>query len=207
MIHNIYDELISLENILLCWNEFKKGKLKKPDVLEFERHLEDNIFSLHEELGSQTYQHGPYQTFHIHDPKFRIINKATVRDRLVHHLVFKKLYDVFDSAFVYHSYSSRIGKGTHLAVKNLASCLRKVSRNYTHPAYALKCDIKKFFQSVPHQKLLQLIKKRIKNNQFLWLIEEIIRSFPVAVDKFGQRERERELTESCSIRKGCPLAI
>jgi len=190
MIHDIYDKLISLENILICWDEFKKGKSEKLDVMEFERYLEDNIFGLHDELTSQTYKHGSYEQFHIYDPKHRVIHKATVKDRLVHHIVFKELYKTFDSSFVYHSYSSRENKGTHLAVKNLSWVLRRASKNYTKPVYALKCDIKKFFHSVSHQKLFEIIKNRVNDPKFLWLIWEIISSFSVAVDNFPQRERE-----------------
>ena len=190
-VNNIYNNLINLENIFNAWAEFKQGKMNKPDVLSFERNLEDNLFSLHPELLNRTYIHGPYSTFHIHDPKSRLISKATVKDRLVHHLVFRELYRIFNPSFIYHSYSSREGKGTHLAVKDLTSCLRKVSRNYAHPCFALKCDIKKFFQSVPHQKLLEIIKRKVKDEKFLWLVREIIGSFISPVDNFTERERER----------------
>ncbi|MBU0648622.1 hypothetical protein KJ969_00730 [Patescibacteria group bacterium] len=191
MVHNIYDKLISLENIFSRWNEFKRGKTKKLDVIKFERYLEDNIFALHSELTSQTYKHGAYKQFYIHDPKYRIIHKATVKDRLVHHIVFQELYKIFEPTFIYHSYSSRIDRGTHLAVKNFSQALRKVSKNYTGQAYVLKCDIKKFFHSVSHEKLFEIIKNRVKDTRFLWLIWEIISSFSMVVDNFPQRERER----------------
>jgi len=191
MIHNIYDDLISLENILICWNEFKKGKSKKYDVMEFERYLEDNIFKLHSELTSLTYKHDPYVRFNIYDPKHRIIHKAEVKDRLVHYIVFKELYKIFNPTFIFHSYSSRDNKGTHLAVKNLSDALRKESGNYTQPAYVLKCDIKKFFHSVSHQKLFEIIKNRVKDPKFLWLVWQIISSFSTPVENFPQRERER----------------
>lgn len=84
-VNNIYDKLIDLENIFFVWEEFKKGKMNKPDVLAFERDLEDNLFAIHSDLVKQTYHHGPYATFHIHDPKPRLISKASVKDRLIHH--------------------------------------------------------------------------------------------------------------------------
>ncbi len=189
MIHSIYDNLVSLENILICWDEFKKGKSKKYDVMEFERYLEDNIFELYNELMNQVYRHGSYEKFHIYDPKHRIIHKAKVKDRLVHHIVFKGLYGIFNPIFIYHSYSSRDNKGTHLAVKNLSHVLRKVSNNYTKPVYVLKCDIKKFFHSVSHQKLFAIIKNRVNDPKLLWLVWEIISSFSITVDNFLQRER------------------
>lgn len=185
------NKLFSLEDIFLAWNEFKKGKQNKTDVQIFERFLEDNIFAIHSELENQTYCHDQYKTFHIYDPKHRIISKATVRDRIAHRLVFKRLYDIFDPSFIFHSYSSRLNKGTHLAVKNLSTCLRRESRNYTRTVYVLKCDIKKFFQSISHKKLLQLIERKISDKSFLWMIKEVINSFFSLVDNFPQRERER----------------
>lgn len=187
-----FDKLISLENLFSSWKEFKNGKTQRLDVLVFERNLEDNIFSLHYDLKSGRYRHGAYENFTVNDPKPRKISKASVRDRLVHHIAFRRLYEIFEPLFIYHSYSSRFDKGTHLAVYNLTRALRKVSSNYQAPAFVLKCDIKKFFASVPHQKLLKLVKRKIHDEKFLRLIEEIISSFASPVDK--NIERERELT-------------
>ncbi|MEK7167923.1 MAG: reverse transcriptase domain-containing protein, partial [Patescibacteria group bacterium] len=176
-----FERLISLERIFSSWDGFKKGKRSKPDVLDFEFDLENNIFNLQNDLQNQTYRHGPYSTFRICDPKSREISKASVRDRLVHYLVFNELYDLFEEDFIFHSYSSRLGKGTHLAVINLEKALRKASRNYHQPVYALKLDIRKFFSSIPHQKLTEIMKRKIKDKKFLWLLEEIIGSFTKTV--------------------------
>jgi len=159
--------------------------------MEFERHLEDNIFKLHWELVNLTYRHDPYSQFHIYDPKHRIIHRAEVKDRLVHHRVFKELYKIFDPTFIYHSYSSRDNKGTHLAICNLSKALRKTSRNYTRMVYVLKCDVKKFFHSVSHEKLFEIIKNRINDPKFLWLIKQIISSFSITVENSPQRERAK----------------
>lgn len=159
--------------------------------MQFERRLEDNVFALHDDLKSGRYKHGRYKIFHIYDPKHRVISKAAVRDRLVHHAVFKELYRIFDRQFIYHSYSSRAGKGTLLAVKNLARCLRSQSRHYRRNVFVLKCDIRKFFASVSHGKLLELVEAKIKDSRFLRLVREIVGSFSSSVDNREQRERER----------------
>jgi len=173
----MYDKLVSLENLFVSWKEFRKGKQNKIDVQFFERFLEDNIFAIYEELKNRTYRHGRYKTFHIQDPKPRVISKAFAKDRFIHHMVFRELYDAFNSFFIFHSYASRENKGTHLAVKNLSKCLRRTSKNYACSVYALKCDIRKFFASMDHKKLLELIERKISDKNFLWLIEEIISSF------------------------------
>lgn len=176
-----YDNLISIENLFQAWEEFKKGKLKKKDVQEFHRNLEDHLFELHRKLKNKTYRRGSYQDFYVNDPKRRHIHKANVSDRIVHHLLYKYLYEIFDKTFIYDSYSCRLNKGTHKAVKRLTKFTRKVSKNYTGDCWALKCDIKKFFASVDHKILKNLIERKIKDKNIPWLIGEVIDSFKPGV--------------------------
>ncbi|MDP3710282.1 MAG: reverse transcriptase/maturase family protein [bacterium] len=163
--------------MFLAWREFKKGKRKRLDVQEFEFNLGNNLFQLHHELRTKTYQHGFYTPFYVTDPKLRHIHRATVRDRLVHHAVFRVLYHVFDKNFIFDSYSCRIDKGTHRAVNRLETFCGKLSYNNTRNIFVLKCDIRKFFDSVDHQTLIKLISSKIKDGNAVWLIEKIIKSF------------------------------
>lgn len=181
--HSLYTSIISLDNLFNSWHEFRQGKRSKADVQEFERKLEDNIFRISRELKGKTYYHGHYTSFYITDPKLRHIHKAEVRDRIVHHAVYRVLYPIFDPSFIYDSYSCRNGKGTHRAVKRLEDFSRKVSKNYIEPCFALKCDVRKFFFSVDHKILFELIKRRVKDEAVLDLVNEIIESFHVDMDK------------------------
>ncbi len=94
--NNVFEKIISLENLFLAWDSFKKGKLGKKDVQKFEWKLEQNIFQLHEELRRWTYNHGAYSSFYIQDPKQRHIHKAKVRDRILHHAIFSILNPIFE---------------------------------------------------------------------------------------------------------------
>lgn len=123
------------------------------------------------------YRHERYQQFNIHDPKSRVIHKAEVKDRIIHHAVFRIIYSVFDKGFIHDSYSCRINKGTHKAVNRLENFTRNVSRQYTAPCFVLKCDISKFFYSIDHEILKQLISRRIKDEKATKLIFEIINSY------------------------------
>jgi len=174
---SLFNDIISLENLFLAWEEFKKGKTKKVDVLDFEFKLEDNLFELHQELKNKTYKHSHYTSFNVCDPKLRRIHKACVRDRVLQHAVFRKLYPLFDGSFIFDSYSCRIGKGTHRASKRLENFSRKLSKNNKRNFLALKCDVRKFFDSVDKNILKKLIGKRIKDKDTSWLIYEIIDSF------------------------------
>ena len=173
--------MTSLEHLFQSWDKFKRGKRKRKDIQCFERHLEDNIFQLHRDLITFQYLHAPYNQFYVTDPKQRHISKATVQDRLVHQSVFDVLNEYFDQKFILHSLSSRIGKSTHVGIKQLQTMIKKVSRNGTLPCYGLKMDIRKFFDTIDHQLLKTLVKKYIRDDRALRLIEAIIDSFAVGI--------------------------
>ena len=112
------------------------------------------------------------------DPKLRHIHKATVKDRILHHAIFRILYPIFDKSFIFDSYSCRNEKGTHKAVNRLNDFARKVSKNNTKTCYILKLDVKKFFDSINQDILLDLIKHRISDTNAIWLVNEVVKSFP-----------------------------
>ena len=172
-----YNNIISVENLLCAWREFERGKSKKVDVMEYKRHLMTNILNLHTELREKRYVHGSYKHFVICDPKRRDIHKASVRDRLVHHAVYRILYPYFDKTFISDSCSCRDNKGTHRAIRQFEVYTRKVSKNYTKQCYILKCDIRKFFASIDHNILTKILEERIKDQEILGLFKNIIHSF------------------------------
>lgn len=174
---NLYWSIISPASLFHAWDIFKKDKRNKPDVACFEFNLEDNIFKLYRELKNETYKHDFYVGFWIHDPKLRRIHKATVRDRVLHHAIFRVLNPIFEPTFIPDSFSCRIGKGTHKGVQKLSQMLQTISENNTKPCYALKCDIQKFFDSIDHDILFRIISRKIKDEKVLRLLKEIIDSF------------------------------
>jgi RNA-directed DNA polymerase len=178
-----YKDIICSENLLAAWGEFLKGKRGKRDVREFQYRLADNILTLHAELKSKTYVHGGYNAFNISDPKPRNIHKALVRDRLLHHALYRQLYPFFDRTFISHSYSCRKYKGTHRAIRAFREYAAKASRNDTRTLWVLKCDIRKFFASVDHAILLGLLRRRIPDADLLNLIGHVIESFSVKPGK------------------------
>jgi len=184
-----YDDIISTDNLLGAWKEFAKGKRKKQDVQEFQYRLSDNILALHSELAAGTYRHGGYHHFKIADPKPRDIHKASVRDRLVHHALYRRLYPFFDRTFIADSYSCQLGKGTHRAMNRFQAFARKVSRNDTRTCWVLKCDIRKFFASIDHETLLRILRTYISDEHLLALLTNIIDSFcsTPGVEQFAQR--------------------
>jgi RNA-directed DNA polymerase len=169
--------MTSNEALFDAWLLFRRGKNERRDVQEFERQLEKYIFRLQRELEAREYKHASYGSFFIQDPKARHIRKACVRDRLVHQAVYTVLSGIFEPKFIHDLYSSRIGKGTHRAVTALRRMTWQVSRNLTRPCWALKCDVRKFYDTVDHEILLKLLAKTIHDQGALWLLQEIVESF------------------------------
>ena len=178
-----YDDIISTDNLLAAWKEFLKGKRGKRDVREFQYRLADNVLALHAELKNKTYTHGGYYAFNISDPKPRNIHKALVRDRLLHHALYRKLYPFFDRTFGADSYSCRKRKGTHRAMKAFKRYANRVSRNNTKTLWILKCDIRKFFASIDQRVLYETLRERISDPDVLWLIGRVTGSFSTAPGK------------------------
>ena len=172
-----YQYIISVENLLEAWQEFLNGKRSRKDVQKFELNLMENILSLRRDLINKTYQHSPYHAFNISDPKPRNIHKASVRDRLLHHAIYRVLYPFFDKTFIADSYSCRLGKGTHRAINQFRAFVYKVSLNYTRTVWVLKCDIRKFFASVDQIVLTNILNGYIPDNDTRWLLSKIVSSF------------------------------
>lgn len=172
-----YQDSITIDNLLQIWREFLIGKKQRQDVILFQTRLMDNLFSIRDDLKNKTYNHGVYVDFHISDPKPRHIHKATVRDRVVHHLLYRTLSDYFDTRFIYDSYSCRVNKGTHKALDRFKYFANKVSKNHTKTCYVLKGDIRKFFASIDQKILFTILERQIKDADLLWLIGQVLASF------------------------------
>ena len=172
-----FEEIIAVPNLLIAWDNFLSGKKQRPDVVAFQSRLMDNILSLHSDLRNGTYRHGPYIAFKISDPKPRQIHKASVRDRLLHHLLYAEIYPYFDRSFVYDSYSCRLGKGTHKAIYRLHNFIVKASKNDTKTIYLLKGDVRKFFSSIDHKILKNILSRYISDTKLLNLFFAVIDSF------------------------------
>lgn len=164
---NLFEKICSFENLLLAFYKARKGKRGNANVARFEFNMEKELFRLEEELKNGSYTPGPYKTFHIYEPKKRMISAAPFRDRVVHHAVCNVIEPIFEKSFIFDSYANRKEKGTHAAIRRC----QDYSRKY---AYVLKADIRKYFPSIDHQILKASIRKKIGCPPTLALIEKII---------------------------------
>ncbi|MEK7553545.1 MAG: reverse transcriptase/maturase family protein [Patescibacteria group bacterium] len=180
-----FEDIISMDNFLYAWKEFLKDKKSRLDVQKFSLDLMNNILTLNSELVKGIYKHGGYEAFKINDPKPRDIHKASVRDRLLHHAIYRILYPFFDRKFIADSFSCRLKKGTHRAINRFRKFYFKVSKNNTKTCWILKCDIRKFFANIDHKILMEILKEHIDDDKLLRLLKEIIGSFPSSKNRVG----------------------
>lgn len=164
---NLWPQVIAFDNLLQAARQAQKGKRFRDNVLAFNDQLEIELFQLEGELKSFTYRPGAYRTFKIRDPKPRLISAAPYRDRVVHHALCNVIVPLLDRTLIGDTYANRLGYGTHRALKRFTGW----ARGYR---YCLQGDIQKYFPSIDHQILQELIRRRIKCPETLWLIDTII---------------------------------
>ena len=141
----------------------------KAEAASFELDLEENLFTLQAELSERTYRPGGYRSFHIHDPKSRLISAAPFRDRVVHHALCQVIEPIFERQFIFDSYANRKGKGTHAAIRRAQQFARQFP-------YVLQCDLQQFFSSIDHAGLRARLARSIADREVLWLVDRILES-------------------------------
>ncbi len=181
---DLFSEIYSYKNLENAFRKARKSKTKKPYVIEFEKDLKNNLLRLRDELIFHYYQPKLLETFIIRDPKTRKISKSDFRDRIVHHALVNILEPIFDKTFIYDNFANRINKGAFNAIARFDVFKRKASKNNSRRCFALKADIKHYFQTVDHEILLKIIRRKIKDSKVIWLIKKILGNY--------ERERERE---------------
>ncbi len=166
--------LFSYENLYRAYLDCRKNKRNTPAAILFEMNAEEHLFQLQHELTDRSFRPSTSSCFVTKNPKLREIFAADFRDRITHHLLVRYLEAIWEPVFIYDSYASRPGKGTHLAVQRLQKFSRKVTCNCTRPAYYLQLDIKNFFMSINKQILYALIRSRCQQEEMLWLASILI---------------------------------
>ena len=168
-INNVYSKVISKENLYRAAYMASRGRRYKDAAADFNFFLEQEIDCLEKELSSKTYCHGKYRTFTIYEPKERKIAAAPFRDRVVHHAVHGILEPLIDKEFIYDSYACRKGKGTHKAVGRAQSFFKLNE-------FCFHGDIRKYFPSIDHDILKDILRRKIEDEDLLWLLDGIIDS-------------------------------
>ena len=170
---NLYQQICSIENLMLADQIARKGKLKQPGIIEHDLQRESNIRELHHALITKSYRTSDYTTFTIFEPKERLIFRLPYfPDRILHHAVMNILEPIFVATFTADTYSCIKQRGIHAA----ANAVKRALKDEPGTQYCLKLDIKKFYPSIDHDILKALIRRKFKDQDLLDLLDEIINS-------------------------------
>lgn len=162
--------IADMDNLRLAFWKAQKSKVGKPDVEIFRKNLEKNLMELQSEIFSGNIRVGDYKYFTIYDPKERRICAASFRERVLHHGLMIVCHDNFERFQIDTSYASRIGKGTYAAIDQV----QKYQQRYR---WYLKLDVRKYFDSINHEEIKQLLARRFKERALIDIFSAIIDSY------------------------------
>lgn len=164
---DLYPRIVCFSNLYTAAQRAFRGKLGKTETARFHFNLEKELFRLEAELKAEKYKVGPYRNFTVYEPKERLITTAVFRDRVVHHAICRILGPIWDATLIHDTYACRINKGAHRAIAKA----QHYSRRFR---YYFKCDIRKYFDTIDHTILGQILRKKIKDKALLRLLDQII---------------------------------
>lgn len=172
--NNIYDEVVTIDNLLKMWDIVKKTCNNKQQIFNFSLNLNTNIINIYNKLKSRTYVPGRYKTFLIFEPKPRLIMNQSVSDKIVNHFVANYfLIPYLEKSLIDSNIATRKGKGSSYGIQLIKKYFNSLLINKKE-IYCLKIDISKYFYNIDHNILLEMLKKRIKDKDVIWLIGLII---------------------------------
>lgn len=193
---NIYQSIICIENLQKADEIAQKGKANQYGVKVHNSKKEENILKLHQMLNNKTYQTSTYDIFKVYEPKEREVYRLPYfPDRITHHAIMNILEPIFVSTFTKDTYSCIKGRGIHKCSFELRKALKD-----SEYQYCLKMDIKKFYPNIDHDVLKSLLRRKLKDKDLLWLLDEIIDSADgVPIRKGIKKNFARKLKKKPSI--------
>ena len=178
-IANLFDKVISLENLRLADDKARKGKLKSYGVRVHDKNRDANLMHLHEELVNGTFHTSKYHIFTIFEPKERqIFRLPYYPDRILHHAIMNVMEPIWVGIFNGNTYSCIKNRGIHACARAVRHALKTDPKG---TVYCLKMDIRKFYPSIDHDILKGIVRRKLKDERLLALLDEIIDSVPAGV--------------------------
>ena len=169
---NLFEKIVDMDNLRQAYYNARRGKSWQRAVIKFNEDIESNLISIRNSLVDKTFTTSSYKTKFIHEPKKReIYILPFTPDRIVQHAIMNVIEPIWEGLFVYDSYACRVGKGIHAGSRRAMEFIRRNS-------YCMQCDIAKFYPSIDHEILFNIIKKKIKCSETLDLLYDIISSIP-----------------------------
>lgn len=173
-VNNLFEKIISIENLYLADEKARKGKTNNYGVRVHDKNREQNLIALHNALKNKTFKTSKYETFIVREPKEReIFRLPYYPDRIVHHAIMNILEPIWTKTFTFNTYSCIKGRGIHGCAEQVSNIFKKYEGR---ELYCLKIDIRKFYPSINHDVMKVIIRRKIKDKDLLELLDGIIDS-------------------------------
>ena len=173
--HKYYENL-TYEKLMQAHIKSRKGKGYRKEIIEFNLKQEEYIMWLLEKLKTKEYEHGGYTTFYVTEPKLRKIEKSKYIDRIVHRWVVDNfLAPIYVPQFISTSYACLKDRGMHKACLDVQKTMKHCKKIWDE-YYILKMDVSKYFDNINKEILLNILQRKIKDKDLMWLINQIVYS-------------------------------
>lgn len=157
-----YEQIASYSNIYAAYLDARKGKSERNEIMRFSLELDAHLNDLYNDLQEERYKVSGYRIIYIYVPKKRLIMALQFRDRVLQWAVYRLLNPLYEKTYIKDSYACIKERGREKAASRLQYWLRQTERK-PKQYYYLKLDISKFFYRVDHEVLLNILKRRIKD--------------------------------------------
>ena len=153
-----FEKVIDFENMYRAYRKAKCGKGYKKSSAKFNLLALEGVNILIEQLKSKTYTISKYNEFKVYEPKERIIQTTSFKDKVVQHsLCDNVILPRLEKVFIYDNCAGQKGKGTLFGLDRLGEQMKKFWLRYRQEGYILKCDISKFFYNISHEQLKDIV--------------------------------------------------
>ena len=171
----LLEQMSSFDNLFCAFRECSRGKRSKPGYHNYLFAYGEKLKGLEQELKQTgNYRWSGYRAFAVYEPKKRIVMAAPYRDRIVHTAMHRVLFPIIDPTMGVRTYACRYGMGNLHAVKRLREQLTIMGKN----RYCIKLDVKKYFESIPHEILEKSFLKLLPERSLDNLLKSLIASHP-----------------------------
>ncbi len=168
----LFDDVVGMDNLRLAFWKASRGKRARDDQHAFAQNLEENLQAIRRGLIDGSYPIGNYRRFTVYEPKERLICAAAFPERVLHHALMNVCEPWIEKWLIFDTYACRRGKGQ---LKALHRARTFAARN----RWFLKCDFRKYFDSIPHDGLMKMLSRKFKDGHLVAWFERIVKTYEV----------------------------
>lgn len=166
-----FEKVVDFNNMYRAFRRAKRGKGFRKSSARFDAAALDGVHTLIHQLRTREYRVSPYSEFKVYEPKERIIQTTSFKDKVVQHsLCDNVIMPRLEKVFIYDNCAGQKEKGTLFGLDRLSEQMKQFYERYGFDGYILKCDIRKFFYSISHEQLKDIVEYHFGHDpDVLWL--------------------------------------